>query len=188
MGEFLVHTEHIAHFAAANTDITCWHIDIRTDMAGQFQHEGLAEAHHLGTRLATWREVGTTLGTSHRQGRQAVLERLLECKELEDTEIDTLMEADTSLVRANDIVVLHAVAHVRLYVTLIVHPVYTELIDTVGDTETLDEIHLLELGVLVVLLFNGAEDFFHCLMIFRLVGESLLQILQYFFCFHTLKQ
>ena len=86
------------------------------------------------------------------------------------------METDTALVGANGVVVLHAVAHVGLVVALIVHPGHAELINTVGDAKTLNQIYLFKLGVLVVLLFDSTQYLFHCLVILRLVGEASLQI------------
>jgi hypothetical protein len=94
------------------------------------------------------------------------------------------VEADTTLVRANGIVVLDTVAHVGLDVTIVVHPSDTELINTIRNAEALDEVDLVELRMLVVLLLDGAEDLFYCLMILWLVRESLLQILKNFLCVH----
>ena len=96
------------------------------------------------------------------------------------------MEADTALVGAYGVVVLHAVAHVGLYLTLVVHPCDTERVDAVGDTETFDEVYFVKLGVLVVLFFDCAEYFFYCLMVFRLTWEAPFEVFQYFFCVHNL--
>ena len=95
------------------------------------------------------------------------------------------MEADTAFVRANGIVVLNTIASVCLIVALIVHPSNAECINTIWNTETLDEVDLVKLRVLVVLFLDCAENFFYCLMIFRLVRESALEILKNFFCVHN---
>ena len=146
-------------------------------MACQLKHECLAETHHFGVALSAWREVGTSLATTHRQCGERVLECLLECKELKDAEVYALVETDAALVGTDGVVMLYSIAHVGLNLTLIVHPVYAELVNSVGDAEALDEVHLVEFRVFVVLFFNCAKHFFYCLMVFRFVGETHLQCL-----------
>jgi len=149
----------------------------------KLSHESLAETHHLVVALATWREVRTTLCTTHRESSKRVLESLLESKELQDTQVNRLVEAKTSLVRADYVVVLNAVTHVSLNITLIIYPRNTELDDAVWDAEALDEVCLLELRVLVVLFLDSTENLTNCLDVLRLVlgiffGDSrLLQML-----------
>ena len=88
------------------------------------------------------------------------------------------METYTALVGADGVVVLYAVTSVYLYVAVIVNPCHTECEHAVGDAESLDKVVCLELGVLVVLLFNRVKHLLHCLEILRLVGESILQVLK----------
>ena len=95
------------------------------------------------------------------------------------------METDTALVGTNGVVVLDTVTHVGLNLTLVIHPCYTELVNSVGDTEALNQINLVKLRVLVVLFFNGTKNLFYCLMILRFVGEASFQVFQYFFCVHS---
>ena len=90
------------------------------------------------------------------------------------------MVAKTSLVRANRVVVLYAVTHVSLYVALIIYPRYAELDDAVWNAETLDEVCLLKLRVLVVLFLDSTENLTNCLNVLRLVWESSLEIRDYF--------
>ena len=89
------------------------------------------------------------------------------------------MVAKTSLVRANRVVVLYAVTHVSLYVALIIYPRYAELDDAVWNAETLDEVCLLKLWVLVVLFLDSTENLTNCLNVLRLVWESSLEIRDY---------
>ena len=96
------------------------------------------------------------------------------------------MEADTALVWAYGIVVLDAVAHIRLHVALVVNPVDAELYNAVGHTQTLDEVVAVELGVLVVLFLNGSKYLGNSLDILRLPGKFQLEFLDYFLCFHNL--
>ena len=86
------------------------------------------------------------------------------------------MITQTAFVRANGIVVLDTVAHVRLDITLIVNPGNTELVHSIGNAKTLDKVSLLELGVLVVLLLDGRKNLRNCLDVLRLIGESLFEI------------
>ena len=83
-GELLVHTKHIAHFAATHADVTCRHVFVGTDVAVEFEHESLAEPHHLGIALAAGREVAAAFAAAHRQGSERVLESLLKSKKLEN--------------------------------------------------------------------------------------------------------
>ena len=86
------------------------------------------------------------------------------------------MEADTSLIRADGVVVLNTVTHVGLHVAFIVYPSYTELVYSVWNAKTFNQIGLVEFRMFVVFFFNGRKNFFYCLMILRFVGEPSLQI------------
>lgn len=95
------------------------------------------------------------------------------------------MEADTTFVRADGIVVLYTVTHIGAYVALVISPCYTELIYTIGDAEAFDEVCFVKFGVLVVLFFDGTQNLFYCLMILGLIGEASFQIFQNFCCIHN---
>ena len=177
-GELLVHSEHIAYFTATDTDVTCGDVHVGADVTGEFEHESLTETHHFGVRLATGAEVRAALAAAHRQRGQRVLEGLLESEELQDAEVHTLVETDAALVRADGVVVLHTVAHIGLHVALVVGPRDAELIHAIGNAETFDEVHLIELGVFVVLFFDSAKHFFDRLMVLRLAGETALEVFQ----------
>ena len=82
------------------------------------------------------------------------------------------METDAAFVGADAVVVLHTITHIGLYFSLVVHPIHAELVDTVGDAEALDELHLLKFRVLVVLFFNCGEHFFDSLMVLGFVGKT----------------
>ena len=96
------------------------------------------------------------------------------------------MVAQTALVGADGVVVLHAVAHVGLHVAAVVDPSDAKLHQTVGNAEALDEVGLFKLGMLVILLLDGAQHLTHSLNILRLVRESLFQTLHHFCSFHHL--
>ena len=184
MGKFLVHTKHVADLAATHADVASGHILVRAYVAIQFQHESLAEAHHLSVALATGREVGTALATAHGQGGKRIFESLLKGEELEDRGIDGGMKTDAALVRADGVVMLDAVAHISLHVALVINPVNTELQDTVGYTQSLDEVRPVKFRVLIVLIFCGCQHLAYCLDILRLIWKSSLQTFHNICSFH----
>ena len=134
--QLLVLAEEVANLAGTHSDITCGDVHFRTDVAEELAHEGLAETHDFGIALATGTEVRATLAAAHRQGRQGILESLLEAQELQYREIHAGVETQASLVGADGGVELHAVAQVHLHLTLIVHPGYTEGDDAFGLHQT----------------------------------------------------
>ena len=95
-------------------------------MTLQLRHETLAETHHLCIALSSRREITAAFGSTHREGRQRILECLLEGKELHNTKVHARVEADTAFVRTDSGVHLHAETAVDLYFALIVHPWHTE--------------------------------------------------------------
>ena len=186
MGELLVHTEHVTYLTTSNTDVACRNVLVWTDVTIELCHEGLAETHYLSVALAAWREVRTTLGTTHRESGKRVLECLLEGKELQNTEVHRLVETDTTFVGTNDVVVLDTVTHVGMYLTLVVCPCDTEFDNSVGDAKTLNEVRLLELWVLVVLFLDCRKYLTHCLDVLRLIGEPNFEFLYNLCCVHKI--
>ena len=73
---------------------------------------------------------------------------------------------------------LHAVAHIGLHFALVVHPIYAKLVDAVGDAEALNEFGALELGMLIINVFNREEHFAHCLQVLFFTRMLCFQILQ----------
>ena len=96
------------------------------------------------------------------------------------------METNTAFVGTNGVVMLNAVAHVGLHLTLIISPSDAELNHSVGNAEALYQIIFFKLGVFVVLFFDGGEHLAHCLDVLRLIGESSFQFLYNFISFHVL--
>jgi len=120
----------------------------------QFQHKGLTETHHLGSTLATWREIGTSFCSTHRECGERVFEHLLKSQKLQNAQIHRRVETQPAFVRTDSIVVLHTVTHVGADVALVVHPSDAESVDALGDAQTFDEIHLVKLRVFVILFLN----------------------------------
>ena len=161
--QLLVLSVEVTDLPGTHADITGRHILVGTDMAVQLCHECLAELHHLIVTLTADREVGTALTTAHRQRSECVLERLLETEELQDRQVYRRVEAQTALVGADGAIKLHAVAQVHLHLALIVDPGHTERDDPLGLHDTLDNLGLLELGMLVVDVLNRLQHLSYCL-------------------------
>ena len=86
------------------------------------------------------------------------------------------METDTAFVRTDRVVVLNTVTHVGLNITFIIHPSHAELIYSIRNTQTFDQVYFIKLRVCVVFFFNSRKYFFYCLMILRFIGKSSFQI------------
>ena len=115
----------------------------------ELRHEALAEAHDLVVALALGVEVGPALAAAHREGRQRVLEHLLEGEELEDPEIDRGVEAQTALVRTDGAVHLDAEPALDAHRPLVVEPRHPEQNDALGLDDALEDALAPVLGVSV---------------------------------------
>ena len=69
---------------------------------------------------------------------QGILEYLLEAQELQDTEIDSRVESQSSLVWAQGRIELHTVSAVDLDLVLVIFPDDTELDDAFGNGDDLE--------------------------------------------------
>ena len=49
---------------------------------------------------------------------------------------------------------LYTEAHIGLYISLVINPVYTELNDSVWNTESLDKIGLLKAWMFIIFIFD----------------------------------
>ena len=101
-----------------------------TDVLVELPHERNAKLADLVVRLALGVEVGTTLAATHVEAGKGILKDLLETQELEDREVDSGMEAETTLVRTEGRVELHTVTLVDLALALVVLPDNAELDNT----------------------------------------------------------
>ena len=135
-GEFIAHAlvlaEQEADLASAHADVAGGNVGVRADVAAEFGHEALAEAHDFVVALALGIEVGAALAAAHGQRGQRVLEDLLEGQELQDAEVDRGMEAQAALVGADGAVHLDAEAAIDLDVALVVKPGDAEHEDALG--------------------------------------------------------
>jgi len=173
--QLAVHAVQIADFAAAHADVTGRNVGFGTDMTPQFDHEGLAEAHHLAVRLAFGVEVRAALGAAHRKRRQRILENLLETEEFQDRGIHRGVETQTSLVGTDRVVELHAVTGIDLYLALVVYPDHLEGKTAVRLHDALCDTVGLEFRVLVVGFLYRHENFAHGLQVFAFAGMLALK-------------
>src|SRR5690606_34389597 len=117
---------HVANLASADADVAGRDVRVLTEMAVEFGHERLAEAHHLAVGPAARIEVRAALTTADRHPGQRVFEGLLEAEELDDAQIDRRVEPQAALVGAERRVELDAEAAVDLDLPVIVHPRHPE--------------------------------------------------------------
>src|SRR5208283_5104069 len=128
----LVLAEQETDLASTHADIAGGNVGVRANVAAQFGHEALAEAHDFVVTLALGIEIRSALAAAHGQRGQRVLEDLLEGEELQDAEIDRGMEAQAALVGADGAVHLDAEAAIDLDVALVVKPRHAEHKDALG--------------------------------------------------------
>ena len=172
-GETLVLAEHVADFAAAHADVPGGHVDGVADVAGGFGHEGLAEAHDFGFRLALGIKVAAALGAADGEPGQAVLENLLEAEELENAQIDGGVEAEAALVGPESGIELDAVAAVDLHPALVIGPRDAEHDLAFRFHDALKDAVLLVFGILQKQGFQRVEDFLEGLNEFGLMRVVL---------------
>jgi hypothetical protein len=96
-------------------------------------HESIAETTDLIVGSAFGIKVATTLGTSHVDSSQGVLENLLESEELEDRKVDGRMETESPLVRAEGRVELDTITALDMWLSMVVLPDNAELDDSLWD-------------------------------------------------------
>ena len=138
-------------------------------MAVQLGHEALAEAHDLAVTLALGVKVAAALGAAHGQAGQAVLQDLLEAQELQNGQVDSGMEPQAALVRADGGAELDTVAPVDVDLSLIVDPGHPEADHTLGLHKGLDDALLLIFGMLLHDHIQALQNLQHGLMEFLLV-------------------
>ena len=83
----LVLSEQEADLASAHADVAGRDVGVRSDVALQFGHEALAEAHHFVVTLALGIEIRSALAAAHGQRGERILEDLFKCQELQDAEV-----------------------------------------------------------------------------------------------------
>ena len=111
-----------ANLTGADADVASGHVHVRTDMAVQLAHEGLAETHDFRVALALGVEIRATLAAAHGQRGQGVFEGLFKRQELQHPQIHRRVEAQATFVRANGAVHLNAEATVNPHFAFVIHP------------------------------------------------------------------
>ena len=167
-------------FTSAYADIAGRYVCVSADMSVELCHETLAEPHDLIVGFTLRVEVGTALAAADRKTCEAVLEDLLEAKELDDAEIYGRMKSETSFVRSDRAVELNAIAAVHLYLAVIIYPRYAEHNDSLRLNESFQKC---EIPVVLLIRFNDytdrLENFLDCLDKFRLCSVLLLYTCDY---------
>ena len=186
-GEFAVHAVEVSDFAASDADVAGGDVGFGADVAPEFGHEGLAEAHDLTVRLAFGVEVRTTLCTAHGQGREGVLEDLLESEEFEDREVDRGVETQTALVGADGVVELYAVSDIGLYFAFVVDPYDFERKDPVGLDDAFRDAVGFEFRMLVVGALHGHQNLAYGLQVFAFAGVLALEVCHDFVDVHRIE-
>ena len=148
VGDPLVLTEQVADLAGADADVAGRHVRVLADVTVELGHEALAEAHDLLVRASLGVEVGAALAATDRHLGEGVLEHLLEPEELHDPEVHGWMEAQAALVRAEGAVELDPEAPVDVDLTGVVLPRDPEQDLALGLADALDDLAVVELGVL----------------------------------------
>ena len=187
VAQTLVLAEQIADFTAADVHVARGDVRVRADMAEQFRHEALAEAHDFAVAAALAGRVGalfrvevrTAFAAAHRQRRQRVLEYLLEAEELQHGEIDRRIEAKAAFVRADRRIELDAVAAVDADDAFVVDPRNAEDDRALRLDDPFQNGFRLIFGMGVHHGGERREDFFHGLQEFGLVRVLLLDVFQY---------
>src|SRR4051812_32128277 len=76
-GEFVpqpfIHAKEKPNLSRAHPDVAGRDVGIGADVAKEFAHEGLAEAHYFAVAFAFRIEIGSAFAAAHRQSRQRIL-------------------------------------------------------------------------------------------------------------------
>ena len=177
----LVLSEEEADLAAAHADVAGGHVGVWSDVALEFGHKALAEAHDFAIALALGIEVRAALASAHGQGGQRVLEDLLEGEKLEDSKIDRGMEAQSALVGPDGAVHLDAEAAVDLHVAVVVKPWHAEHDDALRLHHALKNAGRTEFRMFIEDGAQGFQNLLHGLMELRFGGILRLHLGKYFF-------
>ena len=151
ISDALILAEHVADLAPADTNIAGRYVNVIAHVTIELGHERLAEPHHFVVRFAAWVKVGAALAAAQRQPGEAVLEGLLESEELEHAFGNAGMEADTTLVGADCVVVLYAPAALYADVAFVIFPANAEADYPIGFGNPPQDL------ILVVFFFVGDE-------------------------------
>ena len=87
IAEALVLAKQETDLASAHADVAGRDVGVRADVALQFGHEALAEAHDFVVTLAFGIEIGTALAAAHGQRGERILENLFKRQELQDARL-----------------------------------------------------------------------------------------------------
>ena len=124
--QFLVCAEEIADFSAAHAHVARGNIYAGADVAVEFVHETVAEAHDFVVGFARGIEVAAALSAAHRQAGERVLESLLERQEFHHRKVDIGLETQAAFVGSDSVVELHAESAVDMIDAFVILPRHAE--------------------------------------------------------------
>ncbi|EET44462.1 hypothetical protein NEISICOT_01680 [Neisseria sicca ATCC 29256] len=176
VADFFVLTEEEADFAAAYADVASRYVGVRTDVAVEFVHKGLAETHHFGVGFAFGVEVGTAFTAAHRQGGQGVFEYLFKGEEFQYAQIDGRVETQAAFVRADGGTHLNTVAAVDLDLSFVVHPSDAEHNDAFRFDDAFKQVLLGVFRIFCQKRAQAHEYFFNRLVKRLLIGVTLFEV------------
>ena len=127
------------------------------DVAEELGDEALAEAHDLVVRLALGIEIRAALPAAHVEGRERVLEHLLEGEKLQDAQVDRGVKPQPALVGPDGAVHLHPEAAVDVGLAVVVHPGHPEQDDALRFDQPLQDGVAAVLGVPLEHRLHGIE-------------------------------
>src|SRR5262249_60099428 len=142
---------------------------MRPDVPKQLGHKRLAKPHHLVVGFAFGIKVRAAFAAAHRQTRERVFKYLFEREKLDDAGTNGRMKTQTSFVRTERAIHLHAKAAVHLDLSFVVDPGNAKLNHSFRFDETLQYPGVSELLAAVDDWPNRLQHLGDCLKKLRLV-------------------
>src|SRR5690554_1173737 len=177
VGDALVLAKHVTDFTATNADVTGRDVCVLAQVAVQFGHHALAEAHDFVVRFALRIEVAATFTAADGQAGQGVLEDLLEAQELDDAQVDGRVETHAALVGPQGAVEFNTESTVDVDLAAVVLPGYTEDDLALWFADALDDLLVGELGVLHQHRPQSFQHFMNRLVELFLTGVAVQNVL-----------
>ena len=175
VGQPLVLAEQIADLPGGYPDVPGRHVGVLSDVSMKFDHQGLAEPHHLPVTFIFGIKVGSPFCPSHGKTGQAVFQHLFEAEEFENTLVYGGVEPQTALVGTNGVVKLNPPRPVHADIPLVILPADPEDDNAVGLGHPFEDVVFEVLRMVHHVWHEGNHHFVNRLMKFLLVGVPALQ-------------
>ena len=176
-------SEKITDLTSANTDVTSRYICVCADIFAELCHKALAECHNFSVGFTLRIEVGTTFTTADRKTCQRIFEYLFETEEFQNALVYCRMETKTTFVRSDCTVELYTISFVNLYGSVVIYPRNTERNNSFWFYQTFQNRKTAVFFFITVdNNFKRIQNFFYCLMEFRLARILCNDSFINFFC------